>query len=201
MSPVCPRILAASTSLIPNTLVRLVPEAATAAAQRRRFSPQGPVEASEVGYELASHRLALEVRGTLRADRAKEPRRHRRREPDRRTARAQIAKQPMKPVDHPPALCGELVPAVGQQSEHTGVVLGSHPTQIRAALGHRGHGLRVDPVGLPTVASVELPRPCGKHRRDVDHDLAGGDELLGEQVAEAVRALDGPGPLGPVLRP
>jgi len=71
------------------------------------------------------------------------------------------------------------------------VVLGSYPTQIRAALGHPGHGLRVDPVGLPAVASVELPRPCGKHRRDVDHDLAGGDELLGEQVAEAVRALDG----------
>jgi len=107
----------------------------------------------------------------------------------------------MKPVDDPPALCGELVPAVRQQPEHPGVVLGSHPTQIGAALGYRGDGLGVDPVGLPAVAPVELARPCGKHRRDVDHDLAGGNELLGEQVAQAVRALDRPGALGPVAGP
>ena len=133
--------------------------------------------------------------------RAQEPRRHRGGELDRRTTGTEIAKQPMEPVHHPSALRDELVPAVGEQPEHPGVILRSHPTQGGGALGHPRHGLGVDPVGLPPMASVELASPCGQRGGDVEDDLAGGDELLGEQVAQPVGALDRPDPLGPPLGP
>jgi len=112
-----------------------------------------------------------------------------------------IAQEPVEPIDHPAALLSELVPPIGQQPEHHGVVFGSHPPQVGSALGHRGHGPGVDAVGLPPVAPVELAGPGGERGRDVDHDLAGGDELLGEQAPQAVGPLDGPCPLGPALGP
>jgi hypothetical protein len=43
-------------------------------------------------------------------------------------------------------------------------------------------------------SSVALPA-------HVNHGLPGGDQSLGEQVAEAARALDGPGALGPGAGP
>ena len=47
--------------------------------------------------------------------------------------------------------------------------------------------------------------PRGQHRWNVEHGLAGGDELLGDEIAESVGRLDRPlaflEPLGPLLEP
>jgi hypothetical protein len=48
----------------------------------------------------------------------------------------QIAQQPMEPIDHPSALCGQLVSPVGEQPEHCAVVLADHPPQVGVVLGH-----------------------------------------------------------------
>jgi hypothetical protein len=50
--------------------------------------------------------------------------------------------------------------------------------------------VRVDAIGLAPVAAAEHARPCGKGGWHVNHGLPGGDQLLGEQVAEAAGALD-----------
>ena len=69
------------------------------------------------------------------------------------------------------------------------------------ALSHRGHGLRIDAVGLSAMAPVKLAGPRGKRRRHIDHGIPFGNKLLGEQVAQTVRALDRPRSLGPVAGP
>jgi hypothetical protein len=48
-------------------------------------------------------------------------------------------------------------------------------------------------VGLVGTAGVEQPDPGRQCRGDIDHDLAGGDQLLGQQRAEPGGCLDGPG--------
>jgi hypothetical protein len=113
----------------------------------------------------------------------------------------QIAEQPMEPIHHPSTLCGQLVSAVGEQPEDSALVLANHPPKVGVVLCYRGHAVRVDAIGLAPVAAAEQARPCGKRGGHVDHGLPGGDQLLGEQVAEAAGALDRPGALGPVAGP
>jgi hypothetical protein len=47
-------------------------------------------------------------------------------------------------------------------------------------------------VGLVGAAGVEEPDPGRQGRGDINHGLAGGNELLGEQRAELAGRLDGP---------
>jgi len=61
----------------------------------------------------------------------------------------------MEPIDHPSALCGQLVSAVGEQPEHCAVVLANHPPQVGVVLCYRGHAVRVDAIGLAPVAPAE----------------------------------------------
>jgi len=69
----------------------------------------------------------------------------------------EVAEQPMEPVDHPSALCGQLGSPVGEQPQHCGVVLADHPPQVGVVLAYRGHAVRVDAVGLAAVAAAEQP--------------------------------------------
>src|SRR5579871_3998454 len=61
----------------------------------------------------------------------------------------------------------------------------------------RGDRNRAGVVGVVLVgtAGAQQPHPGGQRRRDIDDSLAGADELLGEQVAEAAGRLDRPHPL------
>jgi hypothetical protein len=92
----------------------------------------------------------------------------------------EIAEEPMEPVDHPSALCGQLVSPVREQPQYSAVVLADHPPQVGVALGHRGHALRIDDIGLAPVATAEQASPCGEARGHVNHGLPAGDQLLGE---------------------
>ena len=54
------------------------------------------------------------------------------------------------------------------------------------------------------MARAQEPHPGGQGGGHVEHRLAGGQQLLGQQVAEAASGLDRPGPLpkwrGPVAQ-
>jgi hypothetical protein len=116
--------------------------------------------------------------------------------PRRRKRRA------MEPVDHPSALCGQLVSPIGEQPEHCAEVLAEDPPQVGVLLCyqgprcarrcHRSCSRGPDPadgtVRRAWRAYQERPRP-------------GGEQLLGEQVAEAARPLDRPSALGPGAGP
>jgi hypothetical protein len=81
------------------------------------------------------------------------------------------------------------------------VVIGPH-------LAARGRAQRRDRdrpgvvrVVLVRVSSRQQPDPRTQLRLDVQHPLAGRDELLGKQVPKAAGALDRPGPLWPGFCP
>jgi len=74
----------------------------------------------------------------------------------------------------------------------------------RSQAGHpspdEGDGVRVTGVGLAALAGGEHPRSCRQLRRDVHHLLAVRDQSNGDVPADAAASLDGPDPLGPLLR-
>lgn len=45
----------------------------------------------------------------------------------------QIAHQPMEPIDHPSAVCGQLVSPVGKQPQHRAMVLADDPGIVDSA--------------------------------------------------------------------
>jgi len=55
-------------------------------------------------------------------------------------------------------------------------------------------------VGLASLTGREHPHPGRQFRRDIDHLLAGEQESFSNVMADAVAALDRPGPLRPLLR-
>ena len=55
-------------------------------------------------------------------------------------------------------------------------------------------------ISLAAVSRLEGPHPRREGRGHIDNVLARGDELLGQQLAQAAGALDAPAALGP-LRP
>ena len=68
---------------------------------------------------------------------------------------------------------------------------------LRDRRAQRGDGDRAGVVGvvLVGVTGSQQTHPGGQLRLHVDDTLAGGDELLGEQIAEPAGALDRPRPL------
>ena len=71
------------------------------------------------------------------------------------------------------------------------------------ARAQRRDGNRAGIVGivLVDVSRRGQPHPGGQLRLHVQHPLTSGQQLLGQQVAHTVSALDRPGPLRPVVRP
>src|SRR6266566_9817034 len=160
-----------------------------------------PVDPPQVGDQRPSHELALEVDRGLGTDPAEQPRRGRGGELRRRAAGAQIAEQPVEPVDDAAALPGELVAAVRQEPQHGRVVLGADAAQPGLTHGNPSDAPRVEGVGLAPVATIEEAGPGGQRRRHVQHGLVGGDEPLGEEVSQPRRPFDGPGPIWPAAGP
>ena len=107
----------------------------------------------------------------------------------------------MQPVDRAAPFAGQLVAAVRQQPQHATVIIRGDAGEIGALSGDERDRACVDAVGLAAVSRVEGPHPRREGRGHIDDMLARGDELLGQQLAQAAGALDAPAALGPLLRP
>ena len=107
----------------------------------------------------------------------------------------------MQPVDRSAPFAGQLVAAVRQQPQHATVIIRGDAGEIGALSGDERDGAGVDAVGLAAVSRLEGPHPRREGRGHIDDVLAGGDELLGQQLAQAAGALDAPAALGPLRRP
>jgi len=107
----------------------------------------------------------------------------------------------VQPVDGAAALGGQLVAAIGEQPQQRAVVIGADGGEVVAVLGDDRDAARVDAVALAPVPALQHPDLGGQRRRDIDHGLAGSDQLLGQQAPEPAGAFDRPDTLRPAARP
>ena len=94
-----------------------------------------------------------------------------------------------------PWAAGEPAVPLGQQPQHRRVIRRANACQVR-----RPQRRDRDRAGVVGIVLVRLPRAehahaGGQRGGHVEGGFAGGDELLGEEVAAAAGALDRPGPL------
>jgi hypothetical protein len=92
----------------------------------------------------------------------------------------------------PGAVVADVGVAFGQQAQHLAVPGGLDAAQASGPQGGDRDGQGVVGVVLVRPACRQQPCPRRQGGRDVHHVLAGGHQLLGEQVAEPARGLDRP---------
>ncbi len=116
-------------------------------------------------------------------------------------ARNQLAQHRMQAAGDLVAGPGQVPVPLGPHLQHRGVILGPHlppgPGAQRRDRDRQGV-IRIVLVGVP---GLQQPHPGGQLRRHIEHPLPGSDQLLGQQVPQAGRALHRPGPLRPGRRP
>jgi hypothetical protein len=162
---------------------------------------QRAIDAADVGNQLSGDRLALELDGVAGSRGGEQARGVIGGEPQRSAAGAQVAQEPVQAVDRAPPFGRQLVAAIRQQPEHGDVIIRADGQKVGAVLGDGGDAAGVDAVGLAAVTGLQHAGARGQRRGHVEHGLAGGDELLGEQAPETAGAFDGPHPLRPAGRP
>jgi hypothetical protein len=148
---------------------------------------QLPVETAQVGDKLhgdglsgcgnRTRRLELveQTGGLSCADLAGEP------------ARCQLAQHRMKSAGDAGAVTGQVTVTLGPHLHHLDVILRPHLRHRRA---QRRNGHRTGVVGIVLVrrSSSQQPDPGGQLRLHVEDPLTGGDELLGQQIADRTRS-------------
>ena len=122
-------------------------------------------------------------------------------EVERGAAGMQVAQQDVQAVEDPDAFAGQVVAALGEQTQLGGVVLGHDGAQPFVAHGDVGDAGRVGGVGLAGAAGVQQSGAGGEGGRHVDDVFAGGGEQLGDAAPEAGGAFDGESALRPPGRP
>jgi hypothetical protein len=90
----------------------------------------------------------------------------------------------MQTTDRLGAQSGEVVVAVRQEPQHRSVIDTDDVPKSGVAQRDDRRCPGVVRVGLVGAAGVEQPDPGRQCRGDIEHGLAGGDQLLGEQRAE-----------------
>ena len=142
---------------MPKISVRVLPDAATACSQRRRFSSRA--RSMRRTSAISCRAMALRSRSTAPAGRieVEQARGPVGGELPRGAARVQVAQQPVKAVDRAAALAGQLVAAIGQQPQDRGVVVGRDREQVAMVQRDEGDAARVDAVGLAAVPARQHP--------------------------------------------
>jgi hypothetical protein len=95
----------------------------------------------------------------------------------------------------------QIAMSLHQQLQHSGVVIEHHPAERLVAERGDRDGAGIVRIVLLRLARTQQSCAGRQHRRNVDHDLAGGDELLGEEIAEPAGGLDRPHPIREQCRP
>ncbi|HEX7269602.1 MAG TPA: hypothetical protein VF256_19560 [Streptosporangiaceae bacterium] len=81
------------------------------------------------------------------------------------------------------------------------MILGEHRAPGRGAQRRDRHREGIVGIVLIGVPGLQQPHPGGQLGRHIQHLLPGGNQLLGQQMPQPVRALHRPGPLRPPHRP
>ena len=108
---------------MPKISVSELPEAATACGAAAAVLDEGAIDATDVGDQLAGHRLAFDVDGAGGPDGGEQAGGAIGRELPRCAAGVQVAQQAVQPVDRAAALGGQFVAAIGEQPQHGAVVV------------------------------------------------------------------------------
>jgi hypothetical protein len=113
----------------------------------------------------------------------------------------ELGEQGMKPARSPVPSPTQIGVALGQQPQHPSVIRSSHRRETRRAQRRDRHREGVVGIVLVGAARTQDPHPGRQRRRHVQHVLAGGHELLGQQIPESAGRLDRPRPLFEGRRP
>ncbi len=106
----------------------------------------------------------------------------------------------MQLAHHPGVVLAQAAAPVDQQAQHLqGLVVGDG-AQPAHADADQGDGVGVGVVGLAALAGGEDPHPRGQLGRHVQDLLTQRQEAGHDVPADALAALDRPGPLGPTVR-
>ena len=106
---------------------------------------------------------------------------------------ALIEKEGVEPTDNPGSLITNVHVALGQEAQDFSMVSSLDGTKHWRPQG--GNGNRVGIVGVVLVGTIagQHPDPRCQGGRNVEHVFALGHELLGQQIAQSTRRLNGPG--------
>ena len=161
----------------------------------------GRIETPKVRHELERLDLAFGDHAVGRADRSQHRRRPLGRQTPRETARNERSERRVEATGSLGAKAPKVVVASGQHAQDRRVVVGAD--LAKASMAQRGDRRRQRVVGIVLLGATRAQHPhsCRQSGRDIQHLLAGTDELLGQQVAQAACGLDGPAALGEPRRP
>jgi hypothetical protein len=95
----------------------------------------------------------------------------------------------------------EIAMSFHQQLQHLGVVVDAHRAQCVVTQRRDRDGSGVVRIVLLGTARSQQSGACRQHGGHVDDGLAGGDELLSEEVAEPAGRLDCPHSIRECCRP
>ena len=192
---------AAMTGPTPNSPVRLVPARLHGGSELLPGLAQLGVDAAQVleerGGELAAGRVhrpgwrdrVQQPGGGGRGDRLGDP------------AGDQLAQHRMQPADHLGAGPAQVTVPFGPDLQHRRVIIGPDLPDTGRAQRRDGHRPGVIRVVLVRVPGGQQPHPRAELGLHIQHPLTCGQQLLGQQVAQAAGALDRPGPLRPGRSP
>ncbi|MBW3612175.1 MAG: hypothetical protein KY438_11740 [Actinobacteria bacterium] len=153
------------------------------------------VEAADVADVLACQTLAFDGDEVVGAHATQDHAGVLGAEAHRRPAGQELPEQHVQSTHRLGARRGQCLMAVGEHAHHRAVLVGGHSTQPAVAQPGDGGGQRVVGVVLGGLGRAEQPDPRRQGGWDVDDVLAGGNQLLGQQTAEAGSRLDRPGSL------
>jgi hypothetical protein len=113
----------------------------------------------------------------------------------------ELEQQLMQLRDHPGVIFAQRPAAVGQDPQHRQLLIIGDPAQAR----HPGSGqrdrMRAGRICFTALPGGEYPGAGRQLRRHVHHVLTIGQQPAGDVPANALAALDRPGPLRPPLHP
>ena len=147
----------------------------------------GSVETAKIGHELAGLGLALGGHALCRPDPPEQRPGPLGRQTPGKPAWNERGEARMEPTRSLGAQRPQVVVAGGQHPQDGSVVVGSDLAQT--SLAQRGDGRRESVVGIVLLRASRAQHAHSRcqGRRHVEHLLAGGDQLLGQQIAETGR--------------
>ncbi len=116
-------------------------------------------------------------------------------------ARQQLAQHGVEPAGDLVAGPRQVPVPLGPHLQNRGVIAGCHLPPGLGAQRRDGHRQRVAGVVLVRVTRLQQPHPGGQPGGHIQHPLADGHQLPGQQMPQPARALHRPGPLRPRRRP